>query len=264
MEQISLISYGRDECRADKRRVCTIPDFYMIHFIESGNGFYNGIRLGSGQGFICMQNEVCNYIPDRKTPWTYTWINLRGKGADKLINSLALKDNTFVWNTVKSKRAFEKIWQYQGNKDLEELAALSAVYSIFAEQSVQKTVPKRDYVSETKNFFEGRFAEGVTVEDAAKAVNISRAYLRNVFFKSEGISPQGYLMKLRMNRAAELIRGDYSVTEIAAAVGYEDLLQFSKMFSKYFGISPTKFREVRLQENCHKTDLEKVNEKQDK
>ena len=66
MEQISLISYGRDECKADKRRVYTIPDFYMIHFVESGCGYYNGVKLSAGQGFICMQNEVCNYIPDEK------------------------------------------------------------------------------------------------------------------------------------------------------------------------------------------------------
>lgn len=242
MERISLVSYGRDECEADKRRVYTIPDFYMIHFIESGNGFYNGMRLGAGQGFICMQNEVCNYIPDKKDPWTYTWVNLRGEGADRLIKTLSLDKNVFLWNTVKSKRAFEKIWQYQGTKELEELAALSAVYSIFAEQSLQKVLPKRDYSAETKSFFEARFAEGVTVEDAANTLNISRAYLRNVFFKSEGISPQGYLMRLRMNRAAELMRGDYTITEIAAAVGYDDVLQFSKMFSKYFGISPTAFR----------------------
>ena len=242
MERISLVSYGRDECEADKRRVYTIPDFYMIHFIECGYGYYNGMRLGAGEGFICMQNDVCNYIPDNKDPWTYTWVNLRGEGADRLVKSLALKDNTFLWNTVISKRAFEKIWQYQGNKDLEELAALSAVYSIFAEQSVQKVLPKRDYVTETKSFFEARFAEGVTVEDAAKNLNISRAYLRNVFFKSEGISPQGYLMKLRMNRAVELLGGDYTITEIAAAVGYDDVLQFSKIFSKHFGISPTRYK----------------------
>lgn len=242
MEQISLISYGRDECKANKRRVYTIPDFYMIHFIEGGSGYYNGMRLGAGQGFICMQNEVCNYIPDKKDPWTYTWVNLRGEGADRLVKALSLDKNVFLWNTVKSKRAFEKIWQYQGNKELEELAALSAVYSIFAEQSMQKELPKRDYSAETKSFFEARFAEGVTVEDAARTLNISRAYLRNVFFKSEGISPQGYLMRLRMNRAAELMRGDYTVTEIAAAVGYDDVLQFSKIFSKYFGMSPTKFR----------------------
>lgn len=242
MEQINLVSYGRDECRANKRRVYTIPDFYMIHFIESGCGYYNNIKLSAGQGFICMKNEVCNYIPDKNDPWTYTWINLRGEGADKLIKGLALKENVFSWNTVKSKRSFEKIWQYQGNMELEELAALSAVYNIFAEQSVQKVTPKKEYVAEAKMFFEVRFAEGVTVKDAAKTLNISRAYLRNIFYKSEGISPQGYLMKLRMNRAVELLGGDYTVTEIAAAVGYDDVLQFSKIFSKYFELSPTAFR----------------------
>ena len=246
MEQINLVSYGRDECRANKRRVYTIPDFYMIHFIESGCGYYNNIKLSAGQGFICMQNEVCNYIPDKNDPWTYTWINLRGEGADKLIKGLALKENVFSWNTVKSKRSFEKIWQYQGNMELEELAALSAVYNIFAEQSVQKVTPKKENVAEAKMFFEVRFAEGDTVKVAAKTLNISRAYLRNLFYEKTGFSPQKYLMQLKMNRAEFLLKTDYPITEIAHAVGYADVLQFSRIFSKYHNKSPKEFRKENL------------------
>lgn len=241
IEQIRLIGYGRDKCKPEKKRVYTIPDFYMIHFIEKGCGFFNGAKLTAGQGFICMQNEICHYFPDKKDPWTYYWINVRGAGADRLINGLEIKNNVFSWNIYKNLPNFKNIWAYKGNAVFEELAAFSALYGVFAEQGLELKA-KRDLVSEAKIILEGGLAQGITVDEVASSLNISRAYLRNVFYKSEKISPQGYLMKLRMNRAAELLSGDYSVTEIAAAVGYDDLLQFSKMFSKYFGVSPTAYR----------------------
>ena len=242
IEQIRLIGYGRDECKTKKKRVYTIPDFYMIHFIEKGSGFFNGIKLTAGQGFICMQNELCHYLPDKTDPWTYCWINVRGIGADKLISGLSLKNNIFSWNVYKNASTLKQIKEYKGNPTFEELAALSALYGIFAEQGLKQKMPRRDYVAEAKAMFEGALPQGITVDEVAASLNISRGYLRNIFYKSEGVSPQSYLMALRMNRAAELLLGDYSVTEIAAAVGYNDVLQFSKMFSRHFGISPTKYK----------------------
>ena len=49
-------------------------------------------------------------------------------------------------------------------------------------------------------------------------------------------------MKLRMERAEFLLSGSYSITEISYAVGYDDVLQFSRIFAKYHGVSPTQYR----------------------
>lgn len=242
IEQIRLVGYGRDVCKPEKERVYTIPDFHMIHFIESGNGWFNGIKLKGGQAFVCRQDKLCHYFPDKDNPWTYTWINVKGVGADRLIDSLPLKDDTFLWNLYDGTPHLKKIWEYKNSPSSEELMALSALYNIFAEALFKRNDIRRDYVEEAKVLFQSRFGRGITVEEVAKKLNISRAYLRNIFYEKESISPQSYLMKLRMNRAAELLKGDYSVTEIAAAIGYGDVLQFSKMFSKYFGLSPTEYK----------------------
>lgn len=242
ISEISLVGYGRDICKPDKKRVHLIPDFYMIHFIESGCGYFNGQQLSGGQAFICKQNELCNYYPDKNNPWTYTWINIKGKGADKLIKSLPFKGNVFLWNRFENTAALKKIWEFRGDRTAEELMSLSALYRILADQFFEKENKKTDYVSEAKILFESQFAQGITVEKVAKKLNISRAYLRNIFYKKEGRSPQNYLMELKMKRAAELLKNDYTITEIAAAVGYDDVLQFSKIFKKYFGLSPTNYK----------------------
>ena len=57
------------------------------------------------------------------------------------------------------------------------------------------------------------------------------------------MSPQEYLMKRRIERALELLADpELAVTEIAQAVGYYDVLQFSRIFKKHMGISPSQYR----------------------
>ena len=51
------------------------------------------------------------------------------------------------------------------------------------------------------------------------------------------------LIAYRLDKAAALIRGsDSSLVRIADAVGYRDYAQFSKMFKKYKGVSPSDYR----------------------
>ena len=54
-----------------------------------------------------------------------------------------------------------------------------------------------------------------------------------------------YIINKRMSRAQSIITsGEYnSINEVALSVGYSDALYFSRVFSKKFGICPSKFIE---------------------
>ena len=59
-----------------------------------------------------------------------------------------------------------------------------------------------------------------------------------------GMSPNDYLRKCRMERAAELLRStDAPVSEVCAQVGMPDAQYFSRVFKAYFGASPSVYRE---------------------
>jgi len=86
--------------------------------------------------------------------------------------------------------------------------------------------------------------EDITMEKLAVKLYISRAYLRNLFMEQLHISPQGYLIQIRIEKAKQLLcTTEYTVSQIAAAVGYHDPLQFSRMFKKRVGGSPLHYRE---------------------
>ena len=57
------------------------------------------------------------------------------------------------------------------------------------------------------------------------------------------MSPQEFLINLRLEKAARMLSGTKDpVGDIAAMVGYTDALAFSKAFKKKYGETPTDFR----------------------
>ena len=59
-----------------------------------------------------------------------------------------------------------------------------------------------------------------------------------------GMSPNDYLRKCRMERAAELLRtSDQPITEVCAQVGIPDAQYFSRVFKTFYGTTPSAYRE---------------------
>ena len=57
------------------------------------------------------------------------------------------------------------------------------------------------------------------------------------------MGPNNYINKLRMERAAEMLRQtELSMTEIAERTGFSSSRYFSTMFKKYMGVTPTQYK----------------------
>ena len=72
---------------------------------------------------------------------------------------------------------------------------------------------------------------------------LSYKHIASVFKKEKGLTMQQYHTRLRMNEACRLLRSTLlPVGEIAAELGYQDMLYFSRCFSAVNGCSPTEYR----------------------
>lgn len=71
---------------------------------------------------------------------------------------------------------------------------------------------------------------------------ISDTYFRKIFISQFGTSPQKYIINKRLTQAKTIIdNGDFNtISDVAASVGYEDALYFSRAFRNKYGVSPTK------------------------
>jgi AraC-like DNA-binding protein len=97
----------------------------------------------------------------------------------------------------------------------------------------------RDRVERTKELLARDLANPPGLETLGREVGCSPFYLSRSFSREVGLTIPQYLRKLRMERAAELLRsGRYNVTEAATEVGYASLSHFSKAFCETIGCCP--------------------------
>jgi len=78
-----------------------------------------------------------------------------------------------------------------------------------------------------------------SLEELGRKVGCSHFYLSRTFSKEMGITIAQYLRKLRMEKAAELLKsGKFNVTQAALEVGYSSLGHFSQAFHEAYGCCP--------------------------
>ena len=78
-----------------------------------------------------------------------------------------------------------------------------------------------------------------TLDQIGAQVGCSPFYLSRTFSKEIGMTLPQFVRKLRMERAADLLRGGkFNVTEAALEVGYSSLSHFSQAFHETFGVCP--------------------------
>lgn len=82
----------------------------------------------------------------------------------------------------------------------------------------------------------------LSIKEIAERSFMSEVYFRKLFKEEYGISPQKYIIDLRIQNAAGLIStGYYSLKEIAYMSGYTDYKYFSVEFKKNVGVSPSEY-----------------------
>ena len=87
------------------------------------------------------------------------------------------------------------------------------------------------------------FNEKLALDDVARRVATSRRQLQRAFAEAGETSFRAYIQRVRMERAAELLRSSMTpVNQVASAVGYRQPAQFAKAFRRHHGAPPSVFR----------------------
>ena len=98
-------------------------------------------------------------------------------------------------------------------------------------------------ISRLLSFLNSNYRDPLSVADLMAVAHMSQTSLMRTFGEITGRSPIDYLIRLRISRAAELLRSsEMSVTEIAAAVGFEDSNYLTRQFKRIRGVSPRAYR----------------------
>jgi transcriptional regulator GlxA family with amidase domain len=107
-------------------------------------------------------------------------------------------------------------------------------------------------LAEAISYLETHFEDPVDLDELASTAHMSKRSFIRAFRAAMGSSPIAYLIQLRINRAADLLRrGDRSITDIAFDVGFSEGNYFTRQFRKLVGVSPRIYRRQHAYERQH-------------
>jgi AraC-like DNA-binding protein len=107
--------------------------------------------------------------------------------------------------------------------------------------AIQMPGYERSAVARAREYVHANACRNITLDELAKVAFLSPFHLLRVFRDEIGLPPHAFQTQLRIERAKELLRAGFSITQIALTTGFFDQAHFSKQFKRYVGISPGKF-----------------------
>lgn len=238
----------------------------VIHYISKGNGTFKFndkvYNLKQGDVFILLKGMKVEYIASIDDPWEYYWIGFSGSNANEYLNRTSIidsyattcKEDSKIPCIISNMCEISKTYNPSCCDDILLLKELYSLLYAFIEEFPKafeyKDKELHTYIQEAIDFINSNYMNSITVNDIAEHVNLSRSYLYKMFMKNLKVSPQKYLINLRMYKATLLLKGTrIPIGEVASKVGYSDSLLFSKTFSKYFSMSPLNYRNNQTSDN---------------
>ncbi|MCV2402233.1 AraC family transcriptional regulator [Marinomonas sp. C2222] len=114
-----------------------------------------------------------------------------------------------------------------------------------AGESARRAFGVGNEIARSIEYLSSRLDEGVTIEDMALQVGMSRAALHRKFKEATSMSPIQFVKAMRLNTAAMKIAGGVNVNVAAQEVGYVSSSQFSREFKRMYGQSPKEWRNIK-------------------
>ena len=98
----------------------------------------------------------------------------------------------------------------------------------------------------TVKYISNHFAENISLDDLARAAQLSKYHFLRKFHKEAGLTPGAYLKRYRIVQAMDHLTGTrHTIKEIGQMVGYRDPAAFSRAFTQIAGTQPYLYRVTR-------------------
>ena len=260
---LRLYQYGWEQCAPLHSFGPIVRNHYLFHYVLSGQGCLdstdqNGVshtyKLRAGQGFLILPGQVNTYWADEDDPWKYTWLEFDGLRVAEYIDQAGLGMSQPLYRplTQDQGQALGDTMVYIAQNSNESALHLIGHLCLFMDGLIQSSATRRElhggqlrdfYIQEAITFMEHNYSRELTVEELADVCKLNRSYFSKIFKESMGCPPQEFLIRLRLSKAADLMKGTGSaIGSIAAQCGYPNQLHFSRAFRKRYGHSPREWR----------------------
>ena len=193
------------------------------------------------------------YKKTNKSKAEYLWLNFTGTQAKDLIDSVFLPVGIPINVSIPEYifESFETLYdEYDERTPFFETALIYKLMHIMVlfGRGADKTnnTASEDTLRTSLTYINKNFSDDITTEKLATMEHLSVSHFRRLFRNKTGMTPTQYITIARLNIAGQLLlQTDKNINQIAATVGFDNQLYFSKLFSKHFGKSPKAYRQDR-------------------
>lgn len=262
------------KCKMTKNGVYHNHDHAELAYILSGKGKYlvdgKEYDVEAGDLVICNPGVMHTHIVTNPKEPTIEFIagfndfHFRNMAP----NSIETKDGSCILKTTAELK--QKLTMHCYDMIAEKESSHMGKYIMFKSHLMQMLLlimreivssngyeqSKCDFESYNKNYAVKRvinylnenYNKKISLEQIAHNMYLSPVYISKIFKEETGESPINYLIKIRLEKAQDILikERNSSIKAIANQVGYDDAYHFSKLFKKYYGISPLYYRKREL------------------
>ena len=251
---IQMTVCGQEDCLPDYSFGPYIRDFYLLHFITKGCGIFTfkekRYLLKEGDLFFIEPGLLTYYQADKEVPWSYTWIGLKGTILPKLFSDIGLSKKVPVLQySQRLLHTLEQVLHHANTSGFDSLDTIGYIYLFLNELTQcgagQKNNPPQQplYIDTAVRYINQNIYSSISISELSDTLGIDRSYFCSLFKKHLGISPQQYIMNLKMEKAKIFLETtDIDIKYIADSLGYGDLYTFSHSFKRKTGVSPSEWR----------------------
>ncbi len=224
---------------------------YIIHYVLSGKGIFNGNSVTEGKGFLIIPDDFEYYYPSKEEPWEFIWIISEDEKMKDIFSYFDADAKSGIFNFEKAEE-FSEVKDYlikNKNRVINGGEMLELFFKLFKtvfdkEKKITAKSCAENYVAFAVRYIKSNCHRDVTVSELTEILGVSQPYLFKIFKEFTGKSPKEFITDIKMKEAKRLLsETNLLISEVASSVGYADALAFSKCFSKKAGLTPTKYRE---------------------
>lgn len=194
------------------------------------------------------------YGADPDEPWTIEWAHMTGAEVPawaKFLGLAAPGGVLAVGTAGAAELRFGRVWQSleRGYTMQNLVAAGAACREVLARLAGRRDLDSarlaRERVAATIDWMKANLARAARLEELASLAGMSASHYSAVFRAQHGFPPGDFFLRLRIQRACQLLATTAApIRAVAAETGFSDPFYFTRYFRRVMGCSPREYRKA--------------------
>lgn len=229
---------------------------YSIHYIAEGKGYFetNGdiVQIPEGSLILYFPNIRHHYSFKKSDSSIMMWSHFSGYSCNILEK---YRSESAVMIKIQDRKQFESVFErmiisHYKKTEFSDIACegyMTVLLSLIAQSFIPNNIPciklDNDNLEKTVNYMHENYNKIIDIDSYAKMCCVTKDHFIRIFKARFGMTPYHYQMKIRIDRAIEMLETTpITITSCAETVGFCDVAHFSKVFKKFTGHPPSYYK----------------------